>query len=296
MAKISTAFVDQYEAMITHLSQQKKYSFADKSDYRKMTGERTYVDLLDLGNATKITGRLQQTQLQDADHERRAIVAAPYDLTYGIDENDEYTMIADPKGPYAQNQVAALNRTKDEVFINAALGSAVTGKTGTSTTALPASQKVAVDYVNSGGATNSGLTLAKMIEARRILDANDVDPDEEKYMVVSAQQISDLLNNVDKVSSSDYSQVKALYNGEINFFMGFKFILTNRFAVDANDYNEVFAFTKNSMVFGEHYGIKTRIDERPDLNHAIQVRSTWFGGAVRRDDKGVVSITCDRSV
>jgi hypothetical protein len=77
----------------------------------------------------------------------------------------------------------------------------------------------------------SGLTLAKLIEAKEILDSGNVDPSIPRYIACSPKQVTDLLNNT-TVTSSDYNTVKALAMGEINTFVGFNFIVSNRLGVD----------------------------------------------------------------
>ena len=298
MAIITEAFVNQYESNVRHLSQQMDFRFAGKSDTKDMTGEFNFLENLDTTTANQILGRTQQTNITDPNHQRRAITAAPYDVAHLLDENDEYTLLIEPTSKYAKSQAAAINRVKDTVFITAALGNALGGKQGTTNVALPAAQKVAVNYTG-GVAANAGLTLAKLIEAKRILDSNEVNPYDKKYMVVSSKQLHDLLLNVNQVSSADYSNVKALWDGDVNYFMGFEFIRTEQLPYEAGaaqpDYRQCFAYSENCMVMGQHYDIKSHIDVRTDLSHAIQVRSVWNGGATRRDDKGVVQITCDES-
>jgi hypothetical protein len=94
---------------------------------------------------------------------------------------------------------AAIGRAMDDEIIDALGGTAKTGKDGTTSTAFPASQKIAV--------ASSGLTIAKLVNAKKILDQNNVDASIKKYIVVSPEQIEDLLNNT-TVTSSDFNTVK----------------------------------------------------------------------------------------
>ena len=51
------------------------------------------------------------------------------------------------------------------------------------------------------------------------MDANEVDEDEMKYIVVTAQQVTNLLETTE-VTNSDYNTVKALAEGDINYVHG----------------------------------------------------------------------------
>ena len=104
----------------------------------------------------------------------------------------------------------------DDEIIAALIGSANTGKTGSTSVALPAAQKIA------HGST--GLTIAKLVEAKQKLDEKSVDPSITRYIVCSPKQISDLLNNT-TVTSADFNTVRALATGQISDFVGFSFIL-----------------------------------------------------------------------
>jgi len=59
------------------------------------------------------------------------------------------------------------------------------------------------------GSPVAGLTIAKLVNAKKILDANSVDPSIPKFIAVSPEQIEDLLNNT-TVTSADYNTVNSL--------------------------------------------------------------------------------------
>jgi hypothetical protein len=86
----------------------------------------------------------------------------------------------------------------DDVIIDALGGTAKTGKDGTTSTTFPSGQKIAH--------ASGGLTIAKLVSAKKLLDAQSVDPSIKRYIVVSPEQIEDLLNNT-TVTSSDFNTV-----------------------------------------------------------------------------------------
>ena len=86
----------------------------------------------------------------------------------------------------------------DDVCISAFLGTANTGVAGGTSTSLPAGQKIAHG--------SAGLTIAKLITAKKTLDANSVDSSIPRYIAVSPEQSEELLNNT-TVTSSDYNTV-----------------------------------------------------------------------------------------
>jgi hypothetical protein len=159
---------------------------------------------------------------------------------------------------------------------------------------LPSSQKVAVNYVESGSPANSGLTIAKLRNAKYILDANEVDEEEERIIVVSAKQLQDLLRTTE-ITSADYNSVKALVDGALNTFMGFKFRKTQLLPLNSStDVRSAYVYVKSGVVLAER-GLKTHMDVRTDLSHSLQIRSVASLGATRLEEKKVVEIACDES-
>ena len=109
-------------------------------------------------------------------------------------------MLIDPTSTYANAAAYAIGRAMDDSIIAAALDSASTGKAGATSTALPAGQKVAV------GSPATGLTIAKLVSAAKILDTNSVDKSIKRYIAVHPEQVEDLLNST-TVTSSDFNTV-----------------------------------------------------------------------------------------
>ena len=90
----------------------------------------------------------------------------------------------------------------DDAIIAAALVHLTTGVAGGTAVALPAGQKI----VEAGTA---GLTIAKLREAKEIIDLADVDPSLPRHIIVSPKQISDLLGTTE-VTSSDFQHSKSI--------------------------------------------------------------------------------------
>lgn len=239
------------------------------------------------------TARAQKTEPSDIPTAFRWVRPRPYDKTTWIDEHDSIMLgtLPDPQSPTAKNHAIAVNRLRDIVLINAALGVNFTGAQGTTSTALPGAQQIAV---NLGGGANTGMTLAKLIASSYNLDVNDVD-EMDRVLVYAAKQLNNLLVNVDQVNSVLYNEVRALFKGRVEEFMGFKFIRTQLLPITAN-VRSCIAYQKEFLQMGIGSDMKTHIDILPDQSHAVQVRSVILLDATRLEESGVVSIACDESV
>tara|TARA_B100001248_G_C27348136_1_gene439833 strand:+ start:306 stop:1166 length:861 start_codon:yes stop_codon:yes gene_type:complete len=281
--QITTAFVEQYKSNVFHLAQQKGSKLRDAVRTESIVGKSHFFERIGSTAAVKRTSRHADTPRVDTPHSRRKVTMDDYDWADLIDDSDKVRLLISPQSEYAKAGAYAMGRTMDDVIIAAATGNAFGGVSGGSTIALPAGQKIA------HGST--GLTIAKLISAKEKLDAANVDPDEARTLVCSAKQISDLLGTT-QITSSDFNSVKALVQGDIDTFMGFRFIRSERLGTDSNGHRQVLAFTNTSMGLALGKDIQTKISERADKNYSTQVYLCMTIGATRVEDEKVLEIAC----
>ena len=281
--QITTAFVEQYKSNVFHLAQQKGSKLRDAVRTESIVGKSHFFERIGSTAAVKRTSRHADTPRVDTPHSRRKVTMDDYDWADLIDDSDKVRLLISPQSEYAKAGAYAMGRTMDDVIIAAATGNAFGGVSGGSTIALPAGQKIA------HGST--GLTIAKLISAKEKLDAANVDPDEARVLVCSAKQISDLLGTT-QITSSDFNSVKALVQGDIDTFMGFRFIRSERLGTDSNGHRQVLAFTNTSMGLALGKDIQTKISERADKNYSTQVYLCMTIGATRVEDEKVLEIAC----
>jgi len=289
--QITTAFVQQYKSNVEHLVQQKGSRLRPYVRVESQAAEFDFYDRIGATAALEVTGRHQDTPLVNVPHDRRRVSLRDFDWADLIDRTDRIRMLIDPTSPYAQSAAFALGRKMDQVIIESAFGTAYTGKTGSSTVSFPASQQIAVDYVETGSAANSGLTIGKLRRAKELLDSNEVDPSDSRIIVVTAKQVTDLLRTTE-VTSADYNSVKALVSGELNTFMGFEFVRTELLNTDANSHRRVICYAKSGLLCAMGMDINVDIGPRRDKRNATQVYCSASFGAVRMEEEKVVEIKC----
>ena len=282
--QITTAFVNQFSANVQMLSQQMGSLLRNAVDVESVNGEKAFFDQVGSSAAVKKTSRHADTPLVETPHTRRMVTMSDYEWADLIDEQDKVRLLIDPTSTYGRAAAAAMGRAMDDEIIAAALGTAKTGKDGGTDTTLPAGQKIAHG--------SAGLTIAKLLSAKEILDANSVDPSITRHIVVSPKQISDLLNNT-TVTSSDFNTVKALAQGELSSFVGFNFIVSNRLTTDSNSDRQVIAFASDGIKVGMGKEPMAKIDERADKSYATQVYYCQTLGATRMEEAKVVEIACN---
>jgi len=204
-------------------------------------------------------------------------------------------MLIDPTSAYAMNAVFAMGRKMDDAIIGAAFDTAYSGKTGQTSVSFPAGNQVAVNYVESGAAANGNLTIGKIRRAKEILDAYENDPDEARIMTCTANSLHSLLRNIE-ITSQDYNVVKALVEGKVDTFMGFKFVRTQRLLTDGSGYRRHIAWVQSKLLLAVSQDPMVDVGPRRDKRNSMQVYVTMGIGATRMEEEGVVEIKVDETV
>ena len=287
---VTTHFVQQYTTNVQLLLQQKGSKLRDAVSVGSYTGKAAKaIEQVGSVEAQKRVVRHGDTPLISTPADARWVFPTDYEWADLIDDQDKLRMLIDPQSSYAQNGAYALGRAMDDEIIASFFGTSKTGENGSTNTSFPAGQQVAAT-VGSTGAT--GLNIAKLREAKRVLMANEVDIDNDPlFCVISAQQHDDLLNEAQAISL-DYNTRPVLVDGKITAFMGFNFIHSERLDVDGSSYRRVAAFAKSGMHLGMWNDISTMISERADKGYATQVYVKGTFGATRTEEKKVVEIKC----
>ena len=281
--QVTTAFVNQFSSNVAMLSQQMGSLLRGAVDTESVTGEKAFFDQIGEAAAVARTSRHGDTPLVETPHSRRMVSLTSYEWADLIDDADKVRMLIDPTSSYARAAAAAIGRAMDDAIIDALGGTAKTGKEGTTSTSFPAGQKIAH--------ASGGLTIAKLVSAKKLLDAQSVDPSIKRYIVVSPEQIEDLLNNT-TVTSSDFNTVKALVQGDINTFVGFEFIVSNRLKDDGTS-RLCYAWAQDGCKLAVGKDVMARIDERSDKSYSTQVYYCATFGATRMEEDKVVEIACN---
>ena len=294
--QVDTALVQAYKSGIEIQFQQKGSRLRETVDVESQNAEYEYYDRIGSTEAVEVTNRHGDTPLISTPHTRRRISTSDWDWADMVDKKDKIRMISDPTSPYQRNAVFALGRRLDRVIIAAATGTAYTGKTGSTAVVFPtATPRIAVDYVESGAAANSNLTIGKLRRARYLFDSNEaVEDGEQLHCIVSASQLQALLRSTE-VTSADYNTVRALVKGEINEFMGFNFKRTE-LLTKSGDNRSVLCYPKSGIKVGIADEVNVDVGPRRDKRNSIQVYVCGSFGGVRMWEEKVVEVLCDETV
>lgn len=189
---------------------------------------------------------------------------------------DNATIKADEIKELAVEVGNAITRRLEQIIIDAQTGAGYT--------------KANADIAHG----SAGLTIAKVLKAKKALDKNGV-PSTDRFFVCGAAQMNDDLLNTTQVTSADFNSVKALVNGEINTFLGFQWkMIGDRDEGGlplSSSTRTCIAYHKNST------GLAIGLENSTSIDWIAEKRS-WLAaadlkaGAVVIDPKGIILVLC----
>lgn len=284
--QITEAFVQQFADNFRHLAQQMRSRLEPcVSIEPNIVGMSKSINRLGQRTAQRRTQRHGDTPINDQPHSTRFVDLFDWEDGDMIDDQDNIRMLVDPQSDYVKAMVASLNRAKDDVIITALGGNS---RSTTGNIILPSAQKIAV-----GG---TGLTKAKIIQARRLFRKNEADNHngEELFITYTAAAAADILADT-TLTSADYMAAKFLQEGDVEGkWMGFTWIPSERTPLSSGT-RMLYAFAKSGVTLGKGADITTKVGEDPGKGFNTRVYAKMSIGAVRVEEEKVVEIAVTES-
>lgn len=278
------------EVFVTSFDTMYKMAHQEKGELRKTV--RVKSNVVGSSHEFFISGKGVMTELVrgnpvvavNADRSKRTATITDYqyaEFSYVADINK---LSVDDKTDLVENAGLATGRREDQIIINAINARVADG-------GFPATNAIDI----ASGTNKTPMTIAKLRAIRTLFNKVGV-PKNERWALMHPQQTSDLLGTTE-VTSSDYNTVKTLVNGEVDSFMGFKFVeigdrdeggLTNYTISSAENYVALFYSAKSvGLAIGQDKMVKISYE---NLYTAYLINCTYSAGACVIDDTGVVAI------
>lgn len=288
---ISTGFAQHFASNVELLLQQKMSRLRGAVMVESFRGSKQAQVVQQLGAqaAVKRTTRHTDTPILNTPHDARWVFPEDYEWGDLIDNADKLKTLASFDSPYVQVATAALNRGMDDEIIAAFFSDTTkTGETGGTTTDW--TTFVAANTGHKIASGSGGLTVAKLIAAKKALMKAEVDLDSDPiFCAINAELHADLLTET-QVVSVDYNR-PVLRDGRIDQFMGIQFIHTERLTTASSEYRCP-VWAKSGMCLGMWEDVKTRVAERSDKSFSTQVYASLSCGATRLEEKKIVEVLC----
>lgn len=280
---IDSVFVKQYaDTYVALLEQKESKLLSTITNIGSVTGTGFTVN--EFGGVEGEFGavtRFGETKYNDASFASRYAVMSDFSNFTRQAIQDLYKLKADPSDQLLKSLHARYNRKVDSVIYNAMIGSAQRKTTEADTfspVTLPASQII--------GDGTEALTLKQLIDVKTKFMENECD--EDIYLVYNHDVLNQVLADP-TLTSADYLAGQMLQRGEINDFLGFKWVQYNGIKDNASGIVTGVAYTRSALQYASNTISPLKIVEVETQNRFHSIGHIDAQAAIRTDEKRVVA-------
>ena len=270
---ISNAFVQLFDAEVKQAYQSSRALAGLTRERANVEGNQVKFPKIGKGTATVRVPQTDVTPL-NVTYSQVTATMSDYIAAEYSDIFSQQKVNFDERRELVQVVGAAIGRRMDQLVLDALNASATT-----------------LTVATSIGGAGTNMNIEKLIEAKKLLDANNV-PSEGRCMIIHANNLAGMLGETE-ITSSDFATVKALVSGEVDTFMGFKFVTLgdrDEGGLPKPSTRTCFAFHKDAVGMGIGMNQKSEINYVPEKTSFL-VSSMFSAGAVAIDDEGIVKIS-----
>jgi hypothetical protein len=300
---IPEEFRREFTNNLEHEVQQLLSKFSSRIKVEGFEGKENIYNSMEKREFKSRVGRLQQSAPTEAELHARKLTKVPFYDQAIFDKWDKEFLgkLALPDSETIQAMKAAYARLIDTQVCIAADANVYGGQEPYTTIIdMPDSQKVDVQLGYTGGsAINTGLTPDKLVKAMQIFKENDIYPEEEELILaINPKAEQDLYTYVKNATNDVWATMisRWIESGGATKLFGFTVICTNRIVNTAStDIDKCFAYSAKRGLYMAPEKLEIHMDVLPTQQHALQISAYATLGFMRRFEKGVVMIPCDRS-
>lgn len=241
--------------------------------------------------------------------ERRWLVR-PKSVEIGqtITKEEKFDQAMDSTSLLVRNQVVTVERgvydrilgvrkvgATYEISGGGILGRVHSGKTPSSTSALPNGNYIAVDYDGENGSTALGLTAKKLRRATEAMELEDfgLESEDEQYGLITPKQKTDLINLALATGNNlNPFDVQNIRDGKPGKLLGINWLFSNRLPVDADGYRLVPIWNKANIVCGMWQDVQGQMWNNTERKNLPYIFTDAYPAAGRIEDGGVRVIRC----
>jgi hypothetical protein len=273
MSTLSPAFVTLFDAEVKQAYQAKAQLVGAVRQRRGVEGSTVKFPKVGKGVATV---RVPQSDVTPLNVSFSQVTATLQDWNAAeySDIFNQAKVNFDERQELVQVVANAIGRRQDQIILDA----------------LAASSTSNVVTEDEGG-TDTGLNVAKLRAAKKLLDKNNV-PMDNRHIIIHANSLASILGET-SVTSADFNTVRALVSGELNTFLGFTFHTIGDRAEGglpiANSERKLWAFHRDAIGYAEGIAPRSEINYIPEKTSFL-VNAVFSAGAIAIDAEGIVEV------
>ncbi len=290
-------FKQTWQDTVMHDTQQRMTKLLSRITMEPTSaGEAHYVDFLKKRDPIEKIGRDEDSPNIPNEWRRRKLTMRDFMDGCTIPNVDKFRTLDDPANEINTAMERGFGRQIDRLIIDALGGNAIEVVNKVETTIpFPAGQTIAVDFVENGAATDSNLTPGKVRRTLTLMGVADVETGLDDITFVGGPFQRESLLRYTEVGSADYNSVRPLVNGEIDTWLGMKFIWMNLLPKTGN-VRDCYAFVKRGVKGKWPQEPRFEMDPaRSDKQFNPYIFAQMTLGCTRLEEVLVVKIRCDET-
>jgi hypothetical protein len=273
MSTLSPAFITLFDAEVKQAYQGQAQLVAAVRQRRGVEGSTVKFPKVGKGVATVRVPQSDVTPL-NVSFSHATVTLQDFNAAEYADIFNQAKVNFDERQELVQVVANAIGRRQDQIILDALAGSSTSN---------------VVDE-NEGG-TDTGLNVAKLRAAKKLLDKNNV-PMSDRHIIIHANSLASILGET-SVTSADFNTVRALVSGELNTFLGFMFHTIGDRAegglpIDSSE-RKLWAFHRDAVGYAEGIAPRTEINYIPEKTSFL-VNAVFSAGAIAIDAEGIVEV------
>lgn len=273
MSTLSPAFITLFDAEVKQAYQGQAKLVAAVRQRRGVEGSSVKFPRVGKGVATVRVPQSDVTPLNVA-FSQATVNLTDFNAAEYADIFNQAKVNFDERQELVQVVANAIGRRQDQIILDALAGSSTSN---------------IVD--EDEGGNDTGLNVAKLRAAKRLLDKNNV-PMNDRHIIIHANSLASILGET-AVTSADFNTVRALVSGELNTFLGFMFHTIGDRAEGglpiASSERKLYAFHRDAVGYAEGIAPRTEINYIPEKTSFL-VNAVFSAGAVAIDAEGIVEV------
>jgi len=278
--ELSAVAVTQFDTETKHAYQSMGVLGGTTTERRGVVGNEYKFRKMGKGLAKERTAPSADAIPMNVDHDFIACNLTDWDAPEYTDIFNSIDVNFDEVKELGFTIAGALGRRDDQIKIDA-----MEAGTFSATPAATEGYLVGTDVGGSG----TNVNVAKLRRIKKYMDDEEV-PSDGRHINISASGLEGLLGET-QVTSSDYNSVKALVQGDVDTFLGFKFHTIGTRAeggmAKAAAVRDGYAWHESAVGYANGIDVTTRVEWSVDKD---SWKSTGYlkAGAVIRDIRGLV--------
>jgi len=273
MSTLSPAFITLFDAEVKQAYQAKAQLVGAVRQRRGVEGSTVKFPKVGKGVATVRVPQSDVTPL-NVSFSQVTCTLTDWNAAEYSDIFNQAKVNFDERQELVQVVANAIGRRQDQIILDALAGSST-------------SNVVTEDE----GGTDTGLNVAKLRAAKKLLDKNNV-PMDNRHIIIHANSLASILGET-SVTSADFNTVRALVSGELNTFLGFTFHTIGDRSEGglpiANSERKLWAFHRDAIGYAEGIAPRTEIHYIPEKTSFL-VNAVFSAGAIAIDAEGIVEV------